>query len=40
MGSPESELGRGSDRETQHQVMLTNGFYMSDHEVTQSEWER
>ena len=38
MGSPESELGRDND-ETQHEVILTNDFYMSDHEVTQSEWE-
>jgi len=38
MGSPESELGRRSG-ETQHQVTLTNDFYLSDHEVTQSEWE-
>ena len=38
MGSPESELGRGSN-ETQHQVTLTNDFYMSDHEVTQAEWQ-
>ena len=38
MGSPESELKRYSD-ETQHQVTLTNDFYMADHEVTQAEWE-
>ena len=38
MGSPESENGRDSD-ETQHQVTLTSGFYMSDHEVTQAEWQ-
>ena len=37
MGSPESERGRYTD-ETQHQVTLTNDFYMSDHEVTQAEW--
>ena len=37
MGSPESELGRYSD-ETQHEVTLTNGFYLLDHEVTQGEW--
>ena len=37
MGSPESELGRQSD-ETQHEVILTNDFYLSDHEVTQAEW--
>ena len=38
MGSPESELGR-DDAEAQHQVTLTSGFYISDHEVTQAEWE-
>jgi len=38
MGSPESELGR-DNIETQHQVILTNDFYMSDHEVTQAEWQ-
>ena len=38
MGSPESELWHWSD-ETQHQVTLTNDFFMSDHEVTQAEWE-
>jgi len=37
MGSPTSEPGRGSG-EIQHQVTLTKSFYMSDHEVTQSEW--
>ena len=25
--------------EDQHQVTLTNNFYMSDHEVTQAEWQ-
>ena len=38
MGSPESELGQYSDEEN-HQVTLTHGFYMSDHEVTQAEWK-
>ena len=38
MGSPESELGRDFD-ETQHEVTLTNDFYLSDHEVTQAEWQ-
>ena len=38
MGSPESELGREDD-ETQHQVTLTNDFFMSDHEVTHAEWQ-
>jgi len=38
MGSPSSEPGRDSD-ETQHQVTLTRSFYVSQYEVTQSEWE-
>jgi formylglycine-generating enzyme required for sulfatase activity len=38
MGSPENELGRGSD-ETQHQVTLTRSFYMQTTEVAQAQWE-
>ena len=38
MGSPASEAGR-SPNETQHTVTLTQGFWLSDHEVTQSEYE-
>lgn len=38
MGSPESEPGRDSD-ETQHQVTLTQHFYMQQTEVTQAQWE-
>jgi formylglycine-generating enzyme required for sulfatase activity len=38
MGSPTSEAGRGTD-ETQHQVTLTNGFYLGKYEVTQSQYE-
>ncbi len=37
MGSPTNELGRGSD-ETQHEVTLTQGFYMMTTEVTQGQW--
>ena len=37
MGSPVSELGRNSD-ETQHQVTLTQSFYMQTTEVTQAQW--
>ena len=36
MGSPDSELGRGSD-ETLHEVQLT-GFFMQTTEVTQGQW--
>jgi len=37
MGSPLGEEGR-SDRELQHTVTLSQGFWLSDHEVTQSEY--
>ena len=37
MGSPTNELGRGSD-ETQHQVTLTQSYYMQTTEVTQGQW--
>jgi formylglycine-generating enzyme required for sulfatase activity len=38
MGSPTTETGRGGD-ETQHQVTLTNGFYLGKFEVTQAQYE-
>jgi sulfatase modifying factor 1 len=46
MGSPPSEAettvgGSGRDpNETQHQVTLTNGFWLGKHEVTQDQWEK
>ena len=36
MGSPESEQGREGD-ETQHEVTLTEGFYLGKYEVTQDD---
>ena len=39
MGSPESEEGRNAERETQHEVTLTNGFYLGKYEVTQAQYE-
>lgn len=39
MGSPTNELGRGSN-EIQHQVTLTQDFYIGVFEVTQKQWER
>ncbi len=39
MGSPTDELGRISDRETQHKVTLNKSFYMQTTEVTQAQWE-
>ncbi|OQY60615.1 MAG: hypothetical protein B6245_00415 [Desulfobacteraceae bacterium 4572_88] len=38
MGSPEDESGR-YDRESQHEVKLTRGFYIQTTEVTQKQWE-
>ena len=38
MGSPSSEALRSND-ETQHQVTLTKGYWMMEHEVTQGEWQ-
>lgn len=38
MGSPEGEVGRNSV-ETQHQVTLTEDFYIGVFEVTQRQWE-
>ena len=37
MGSPASEPGRGSG-ETQHEVILTKGFWLGKYEVTQAQW--
>jgi len=39
MGSPPDEVGRW-DYETQHQVTLTQDFYIGVFEVTQKQWER
>ena len=38
MGSPEDELGRQSN-ETQHQVTLTQGYWLGKYEVTQAQYE-
>ncbi|MDR1218295.1 MAG: formylglycine-generating enzyme family protein [Treponema sp.] len=37
MGSPSTEVGRGSD-ETQHSVTISKPFYIGKYEVTQKEW--
>lgn len=39
MGSPATEIGRDPD-ENEHSVTLSKGFWMSDHEVTQFEFEQ
>jgi len=38
MGSPKDEPGR-YDRENQHEVVLTKGYYMQTTEVTQGQWK-
>jgi formylglycine-generating enzyme required for sulfatase activity len=38
MGSPVSEVDRRSN-ETQHEVTLTNGFWIGKYEVTQRQWQ-
>jgi hypothetical protein len=39
MGTPISEVGRSPDQ-VQHFVTLTEGFWLSDHETTQAEYEK
>ena len=39
MGSPSDEPGRDLDEGPQHQVTLTQAFYMQTTEVTQEQWE-
>jgi formylglycine-generating enzyme required for sulfatase activity len=39
MGSPTTEAGREADREDEHNVSLTKGFYLSKYEVTQAQYE-
>ena len=38
MGSPEGEAGRDAD-EVQHEVRISEGFWIGKYEVTQGEWE-
>ena len=39
MGSPPQEEGRGHDEEPQHDVMISQGFYLGKYEITQEQWE-
>jgi len=39
MGSPTTETGRQTDREDEHNVSLTKGFYLGKYEVTQAQYE-
>jgi len=38
MGSPASELGRDDDEGPQHEVTISQSFYMGKYEVTQAQW--
>ncbi|NKB71288.1 MAG: SUMF1/EgtB/PvdO family nonheme iron enzyme [Candidatus Latescibacteria bacterium] len=40
MGSPASEPGRRENEGPQHEVTISQGFYMGKYEVTQRQWER
>lgn len=40
MGSPSSDNERYAEREVQHQVIITNGFWMATTETTQKMWEQ
>lgn len=40
MGSPKEELKRHADRELQHEVEITKGYWMGVFEVTQEEYEK
>ena len=39
MGSPNDEPGRKGDESPQHQVTISNSFYMQTTEVTQGQWK-
>jgi formylglycine-generating enzyme required for sulfatase activity len=39
MGSPTTETGRQADREDEHNVSLSKGFYLGKYEVTQAQYE-
>ena len=39
MGSPETEEGRNPERETQHQVTLSQGYWLADTTCTQKLWQ-
>ena len=39
MGSPNSEVGRSDDEGPQHEVTISQGFYLGKFEITQEQWE-
>ena len=40
MGSPDSEQGRVGNEGPQHEVTISQGFWMSKYEITQEQWEK
>jgi len=40
MGSPLDEVGRTSEREKQHKVSISKGFWLAETELTQEQWEK
>lgn len=40
MGSPNDELGRTSEREKQHKVVISKGYWLAETELTQLQWEK
>jgi formylglycine-generating enzyme required for sulfatase activity len=40
MGSPLTEEGRISEREKQHKVSITKGYWLAETEFTQEQWEK
>ena len=39
MGSPEDEVGRGDNEGPQHEVTISQEFYLGVYEITQAQWE-
>jgi len=39
MGAPDTEEGRWEDEGPQHEVEITQGFYLGKYELTQGQWE-
>lgn len=40
MGSPNDELGRSPEREMQHKVTISKGYWLAETELTQSQWKK
>nr|WP_321236170.1 formylglycine-generating enzyme family protein [uncultured Psychroserpens sp.] len=40
MGSPNDELGRIPEKEKQHKVVITKGYWLAETELTQLQWQK